>query len=318
MKNTMKGIAKNISVVIPVYNKEKYIDRCILSVLNQTLRPGEIVVIDDGSTDNSLEILKNKYADQIKLETQNNSGEAITRNNAVALTNGDFVAFLDGDDEWCPTFIESICNLMSDYPECNLYATAYKLVSDNKEVIPRYQNLKPNFRGIVSNYFSASLNGWSIFSSSSTVVSIELFYEVGQFTPNLRLGADLDLWSRLALEGSIAFLNEPHAIYHYFNDSSVTNTEISHEELYYTKHLTHLLKTNQVPKKLRTSVKKFVGKGLQNLVLEQAKQGQYKLLRNYIRDIRFYRYFGFSTFKMLFAIAFPKRVYLYIKQIKSN
>ena len=315
MNMDLNEVAKDISVVIPVYNKAKYLDRCIQSVLNQTIKPGEIIVVDDGSTDESLEILKINYAQKIKLITQDNSGESVARNNGVGLSKNSYVAFLDADDEWAPEFIEKISGLILDFPECSAFATAYKLVSENTKINPNYKNLVSGYRSNDVNYFEASLLEWSLLSSSSTVLSKKQFDKVGKFTPGLSLGADLDLWCRIALNGKIAFLNDPYAFYHYFNESSVTLNEVAKEELLYTKHLTKLLSSGQIPEIFQVSVKSFIAKGLQYLVCEQAKRGNYKILRDNLRDIRLYQYFGLSTLKMLFAIVVPGSFYDLVKRL---
>lgn len=94
--------AENISVVIPVYNKEKFVERCINSVLMQKLLPGEIIVVDDGSIDKSAEIVETQFKGQVTFLKQENQGESQARNNGVNLSSKKWIAFLDADDEWTP------------------------------------------------------------------------------------------------------------------------------------------------------------------------------------------------------------------------
>ena len=121
---------KDISVVIPLYNLEKYIERAIYSVLNQTILPKEIIVVNDGSTDNGAEIVRNMQNPLIHLINQPNQGVAVARNKGIEEAKGEFIAFLDGDDEWMENHLEVICQLIKNYPECDIYATSFYFVKN--------------------------------------------------------------------------------------------------------------------------------------------------------------------------------------------
>ncbi|MDE6864821.1 MAG: glycosyltransferase, partial [Alistipes sp.] len=103
----------NISVIIPLYNKEREIGDTLRSVLAQTLRPTEIVVVDDGSTDRSADIVREIAAANplVRLVAQANAGECAARNRAIAETTGEYIALLDADDEWRPGFLQEIAAL---------------------------------------------------------------------------------------------------------------------------------------------------------------------------------------------------------------
>ena len=103
-----------VSVIIPVFNREYCINRAIDSVLNQTYKNLEVIVVDDGSTDKTLDVV-NKYADRIKVIRQENSGPSRARNAGIKASKGFFVGFLDSDDEWLPTKIEKFTVLRSPH-----------------------------------------------------------------------------------------------------------------------------------------------------------------------------------------------------------
>ncbi|MDE5708561.1 MAG: glycosyltransferase, partial [Alistipes sp.] len=119
----------SVSVIIPLYNKEREIAGTLRSVLAQTLRPKEIIVVDDGSTDRSASIVDAVAAEEglIRLVRQPNAGECAARNRAIAEVGGgsDLVALLDADDEWEPGFLEEIANLRREYPGCGIYSTGF-------------------------------------------------------------------------------------------------------------------------------------------------------------------------------------------------
>ena len=105
-----------ISVIIPLYNKEREIGDTLRSVLAQTLPPAEIVVVDDGSTDRSAEIVRGIRSPLVKLVTQPNAGECAARNRAIAESTGDYIALLDADDTWEPGFLEEIAAMIAEFP----------------------------------------------------------------------------------------------------------------------------------------------------------------------------------------------------------
>ena len=141
-----------ISVVIPVYNKEKYVKETLQSVLNQDFNDFEIIIVDDGSTDKSLDIIKQFSASKIKIIRQENQGVAIARNTGVAAANAEIVAFLDADDLWLPNHLAEIDKLSQDFPDAGFYATAYKLKFNGYQYTvsfpfqDKYLQLKPYYR----------------------------------------------------------------------------------------------------------------------------------------------------------------------------
>ena len=115
----------SISVVIPVYNLEHYIGTTIDSVLNQTVLPDEVIIVDDGSTDNSISVIEeyiNKNPDNfIRLVRQKNSGPGAARNRGIEVAQSEWIAFLDGDDIWLPEKINMIRKAISQYPDISIF-----------------------------------------------------------------------------------------------------------------------------------------------------------------------------------------------------
>jgi len=126
-----------ISVVIPLYNKEKSIVRTLESVKAQTFTDYECIIVNDGSTDSSAQVVEQwikdnpHYALRFTLYTQPNGGVSSARNRGIQEAQGDYIAFLDGDDLWAPTYLEEVAKLIADYPDMGLYAMGYEEV--NKE-----------------------------------------------------------------------------------------------------------------------------------------------------------------------------------------
>ena len=118
------------SVIIPLYNKEAEVAATLRSALEQSLRPLEVIVVDDGSTDRSAEVVVSFRSPLIRLIRQPNAGVSAARNRAIAEARGEYVALLDADDRWRPGFLAEIAAMIERWPDCGLYATAFDIVSD--------------------------------------------------------------------------------------------------------------------------------------------------------------------------------------------
>ena len=114
-----------ISVVVPLFNKRDEVGATLRSVLAQTLPPVEIVVVDDGSTDGSAEVVRAIGSPLVRLLVQSNAGVCVARNRAVAEARGDYIAFLDADDCWEPGYLAEIAALIAEFPGCGIYSTAF-------------------------------------------------------------------------------------------------------------------------------------------------------------------------------------------------
>ncbi|MDE6069932.1 MAG: glycosyltransferase family 2 protein [Alistipes sp.] len=194
----------SISVIIPLYNKEREIAGTLRSVLAQTLQPAEIVVVDDGSTDRSAEVVETVAAGEgggaIRLVRQSNAGVSVARNRGAAEAQGEYVAFLDADDEWESGFLAEITALIREFPGCGIYSTAFWVV-DGKG---RFPAPCPERRGVVDNFFRDSAHRY-ISIPSASVVSRRVFDEVGGFPAGMKIGEDLYLWIEIARRWPVCF-----------------------------------------------------------------------------------------------------------------
>ena len=151
----------SISVVIPLYNKENHIINTINSVLNQSYKNFELIVVNDGSTDNSLEIANKCLTnfENKKIINQKNRGLSGARNTGVYKSEGELVAFLDADDTWHPDFLKHIYDLYINFPEASLYGTNYLEKYDENNILEPKTNLDANLKNksfIVKDFFEAN------------------------------------------------------------------------------------------------------------------------------------------------------------------
>lgn len=203
------------SVVIPLYNKEATIDRAIRSVLNQTVQDFEIIVVNDGSTDNSASVVESISDPRIHLINQNNQGVSTARNRGIAKAQHELIAFLDADDEWLPEFLETIRKIVIRYPDCGLYATSYFLHAPYGKQDPAIVNCIPDaFVGILENYFEIVVSSHPPVWSSATCARKSALTQIGGFPIGVKSGEDLLTWARIAIKNNIAYSSDCCAIYH--------------------------------------------------------------------------------------------------------
>lgn len=196
-----------ISVVIPLYNKRDKIERTIRSVFNQTFQDFEIIIIDDGSTDGSAEIVKNLDDKRIHLIHQTNSGVSVARNRGISEAHGELIALLDGDDEWKPEYLETQYDLSNRYPECRVFAVNYETCDSNGKITPTIINALPftGEDGELTNYFEVASCSHPPICSISIMVRKGVFDQIGGFPIGVRSGEDLLTWARLACHNKIAY-----------------------------------------------------------------------------------------------------------------
>jgi len=205
-----------ISVVIPLYNKASSISRAIQSVLRQTYDDYEIIVVNDGSTDDSKNVVEQNNNPQIRLINQSNAGVSAARNRGIVEAKGEFVAFLDADDEWEPNFLTTISCLIKNYPECKIFGTNYTNKFSNGSCLStviKGVNFLPKTHGIINNYFEVASMSSPPICSICVAMRKDDILRIGGFPVGIKSGEDLLTWAKLLVEGSLAYSLKPLAIY---------------------------------------------------------------------------------------------------------
>lgn len=195
-----------ISVVIPLYNKEKQIAKTLQTVLNQTYQNFEIVIVNDGSTDGSVDEVKKFLNPRIRLINQKNGGVSAARNRGIEEAKGEYIAFLDADDIWAKDHLESLNILIKHFPSSKARATNYNFLNKGK-----YKDIILNslsfdgFEGVLDNYFEVASNSNPPIWSSAVCVDKDLLKLIGGFPEGITSGEDLLTWARIALLTNFAF-----------------------------------------------------------------------------------------------------------------
>lgn len=214
----MKVELVQISVVIPLYNKAEYVTTTLQSVFAQTNQNFEVVVVDDGSTDGSSDVVlsipevqRRIKDDSFRLITQKNSGVSAARNKGIEAAKFDYVAFLDADDLWGPNFLFEISLLIREYPEAGIWGTGYSCLTGGKR-IRLLKNLPDEFRGIITNPFDGNAHAYC---SSAVCCRREALMKIDGFDERFCYGEDLDVWWRIMLKWPAAYYNIDLATYRY-------------------------------------------------------------------------------------------------------
>lgn len=192
------------TIIIPLYNKEKYIKNTINSVLNQKFDNFELVIIDDGSKDKSCEIIQNINDNRIRLILQKNGGPSKARNRGIEEASGQFIAFLDADDEWLPNYLIEHYLLFSNNSTLKWSCTGYDVIGGKrKETIIYPKN------GIQKSTIDAIMQGMSI-TSSSIVIKRDIFNNKSLlFNELYKRSEDREVWYKIAcLYPEIAYIRK--------------------------------------------------------------------------------------------------------------
>jgi len=204
-----------ISVVIPLYNKGPHIARALNSVLNQTFQDFEVIVVDDGSTDDGADIVKGFNDPRIRLIHQENQGVSAARNLGIDEARAELIAFLDADDEWLPDHLNIILRMRERFPEAGAYTTAYFMKYHDKCSLQEYHKIPPSpWEGIIPDYFRSASVGRPPATASTVAIPKRIFEDVGKFSIETWWGEDMDQWGRIAIKYPIAFSWKGAAVYH--------------------------------------------------------------------------------------------------------
>lgn len=193
-----------ISVVIPLYNKEKSIRATLESLRAQSYIDWECIVVDDGSTDNSANIVRELLNEKIRLISQPNGGVSAARNTGIMAAKGEYVAFLDGDDIWDKDFLKALNGLIKEYPGMSVYGLGCEQIKRGEQPF-----LKETYYRGVSTWDYATM----AFTGSSACVNKNDAIELGLFDTQMTHGEDLDMWWRLMLLHGGASDKRPYAFY---------------------------------------------------------------------------------------------------------
>ena len=198
----------NVSVIIPTYNRRELIQEAVNSVLAQSFRDYEVIVIDDGSDDSTGEMIKDKFNEKVHYSWQVNQGESVARNKGIELAKGEYIAFLDSDDRWLPKKLDKQVRVLDENPDIGVvFCQAWSINEEGNLLDSRVigNDLRVNEITFENLVLHNQISG----SPSSSMIRQVILEKIGGFDPQIRYGEDWDLWLRIHSLSKFGFISEP-------------------------------------------------------------------------------------------------------------
>lgn len=249
------------SVIIPVYNGEKFIDNAINSVMSQTYSDWELIIVNDGSYDDTINVLT-KYEDneKIKVINQKNGGVSVARNNGFSHSKGDYIAFLDADDVWNNDHLSVMADLIAKYPDAGLYGTFTRTELVNGDIIDKAEFFEGREDTVyLEDFFKEYSKDKSakMFTVITTCISKEAYIKSGGFPEGCKIGEDLELSLVVAAYYPVVLSSKATATYIKEN-SIATSTKSFDPEWGFFERVKELYADENIPLIKRENLKKVM------------------------------------------------------------
>lgn len=275
-------------MVIPLYNKQAHILDTIESVLAQTVDIDEVIVVDDGSTDQGGWIVRERQYDNVRVIRQKNQGVSAARNHGIKASKGDYVALIDADDSWSPHFLAELESLIQAFPEADLFATSYMTkVGDSEYLQPKLSNRLCDTRPhLLDNYFEVASRGDLPFIASSFAIDRKMFDYGYQFPEGEPLGEDQSLYSEIALNGQIAYSPRQLAYYRIDAENRACINNVPKKECPFSQRLYRVCNEDFIDNTTRNDILRYTAAHLLHLAKLNARSGHYREALTLLNDIR--------------------------------
>ena len=310
-----------ISVVIPSYNSSKYIDDAINSVLIQTFKPIEIIVIDDGSFDDTRNLLSDYiYNRKINYYYQENSGSGVARNKGISKANGEYIAFLDSDDYWDKNHLKDLIDPLKKNPKAALVYSGKRWVDKDGELLKGYLQQQTYPRGWI---FNALFNSNYISSSSVVIARKEFLIEIGGFreTEALRNVQDYDLWLRLSAKHEVESVPKITVSYRRHDDNR-TNFSVSREVgiICALKNAESLVINNEVDRRNNpdpTNTKKRLSQQYVHSINSLLQLDEFEIAKKFSKEYFDRKHFKISFIPKLLLVFLPAQFLKSLHKLKN-
>ena len=292
------------SVIIPLYNKEIFVENTIKSVLNQTFEDYEIIIVDDGSTDKSYQIASSFKNEKIKLLKQKNQGVSVARNFGVAHAASKYIALLDADDIWYENHLLELKKQIALFPNAGLYCNNYEVFY--REGMSRKASFNFEYGTsplLVPDYFKASIIN-PVAWTSAVGFSKTLFESLGGFNPYYKTTQDLDLWIRFALKYPVSFNPTITMKYKLYVGDSLSKNEYNDIRYHFSNSFLEEEKRNQ-------SLKLYLDVNRYALALRSKLNGDNQIYKKVKKEIDYNN----LNWKQKLFLNTPKVLLILIKKI---
>ncbi|WP_429075463.1 glycosyltransferase family 2 protein [Aeromonas veronii] len=302
------------SVVIPLYNKQDFISKCIESVLTQSFSSFEVIVIDDGSQDNSEEIVKKIKDDRVKYFHQTNGGVSAARNKGIEEASGEYIAFLDADDWYEGDFLNVVHKSILEHPDADAFTTGYFKHKNGTVTISTRSATQKHHQSIVINDFYKYWAKGAFFFTSSCVVRKEYFIKNKIYFPlGESMGEDQEVWFHLAEHGRIVFTDVALSNYNMGVGNSLSFNSCLLEELPFITRLKARVNTPDFgasKKSANLLIRKYELERAVNNAIRGSKKSAIFLLSKCVLS----RGFGKLKLITIIGILVPRKILLCVRE----
>lgn len=293
----------HFSVIIPLYNKSDTILDTVNSVLNQTYPYFELIIVNDGSTDDSLEKVKSISDKRIRIIDKENTGVSDTRNVGINEAKYDWIAMLDGDDLKTPTALQEIVEAIRKYPNYKIFSTGYSIIKSQSQKTKYTNKFLPieGETGII-DYIDCISAGEPPINSSNSVIHSDIFKKYGGFVSGHKNYEDHELWMRFYEENSIVFINKELLHIRRDLEGTARQNKISVKDINKYLNTISLVKeklNNGKKMKLMKFLNKFCAWYVYRLFGNYSKQEQKSILLTMKKVLNPFVFFGIKAFSNL-------------------
>ena len=222
------------SVIVPLYNKQAYIVETLRSIMNQSCQDFELIVVDDCSTDDSLNLVKSLQIPNIQIICHKiNKGLSATRNTGAYQAKGELITMLDADDVWHHDFLSSIAKMVTDFPKASIFGAGFNELYPNGKKIwakPKLPLFKKNGSFIIPDFFKSSL-GMPLYCQSSIAYKRTVIEEVEGFNENIKYSEDIDFFIKINLKYKSAYHHAPLSNVRVGEPGQMTVVKLKHQFL---------------------------------------------------------------------------------------
>jgi glycosyltransferase involved in cell wall biosynthesis len=263
------------SIIIPVFNKERFVAKTLKSVLSQSFTDYEIIVINDGSTDKSEAEILSITDDRILYISKENEGVAVARNLGIEKASADYICFLDADDFWHSDFLETMNRYIQKLPNQKVFASAIE-IETNRKIFPAQYSFTQNNEFEIVNFFEASQKE-AVLWTSSVCIHKDVFKKSGVFDAHLKVSEDTDLWIRIGLHYQVVFIWQILARYVFDEKSISRSTSYIFEDAFFEKYA--------LEEKRNSAMKKYMDLNRFASVIKCNLNGDWKTAREIYAEI---------------------------------
>ena len=275
------------SVIVPLYNKEQYIKKTVSCVLAQTIADFELIIVDDGSTDNGPQYVSEIQDGRIRMLSQGNAGVSAARNHGIREANGKYICFLDADDTWNVDFLQTVKELFEEFPEAGMVCPSYQVAYGNKVVHPVWKSVDLEKDGYVEDFYEMATASFWICNSSCAAVKREAIQKMERWFPEGEtVYEDFDFWIRLGSLCKVAHSNKICATY---QRETATNARKTHEHkivysISYMRTLDSLFNSDNLTTEQKKWVKEIKDRRMVPFVFSLLLAGEKKKAKQVLKD----------------------------------